>query len=59
MVFLKLRVQAIIGQNTRFPTSYFSLINSLCNVEFVSDIKNLKEKMAENRKDSIPSSGTM
>ena len=38
----------------------FSLLkNSLCNGEFVSDLKHLKEQIAENMKSSIPSHDTV
>ena len=35
------------------------LKNSLCNGEFVSDLKHLKEQITENMKDSIPSHDTV
>lgn len=51
-------------RNYRAKYSYadilFSLLNnSLCNGEFVSDLKHLKEKIAENMKGSIPSHDTV
>jgi len=51
-------------RNYRAKYSYadivFSLLkNSLCNGEFVSDLKYLKEKISENMKGSIPSHDTV
>lgn len=51
-------------RNYRAKYAYSDIVlsllkNSLCNGEFVSDLKHLKEQIAENLKDSIPSHDTV
>ena len=51
-------------RNYRAKYAYSDIVlsllkNSLCNGEFISDLKHLKEKIAENMKDFIPSHDTV